>query len=117
MPEASRTPCRDSSRTRLVGAALLEVREPVDRALERITSAAAEVAGVPFPGLAVGAPADLSLIDRERPWVVSEQTLVSQGHNTPYIGRELLGRSMLTLVAGRIVHDSLQADDARSSAD
>ncbi len=94
-----------------------EVREPVDRALERITSAAAEVAGVPFPGLAVGAPADLSLIDRERPWVVSEQTLVSQGHNTPYIGRELLGRSMLTLVAGRIVHDSLQADDARSSAD
>ena len=84
-----------------------EAREPVDRALERITSAAAAVAGVAFPGLAIGAPADLTLIDRERPWIVNEQTLVSQGHNTPYLGRELEGRAMLTLVAGRVVHDAL----------
>ena len=92
-----------------------EEKIPLDEALERVTSSSAAIAGVPFPGLVVGAPADLCLLDRDRPWVVSEATLVSHGRNTPYFGRELLGRSLLTLVAGRVVHDALAPADARAA--
>ncbi|MGE0799193.1 MAG: dihydroorotase [Lautropia sp.] len=56
-------------------------------------------------GLAAGAVADLCLFDPQLPWRVDDHSLVSQGKDTPYHGRELVGRALLTLVAGRVVHD------------
>ena len=61
-----------------------------------------------FVGLASGAPADICLFDPDEPWVVERAQLFSQGRNTPWLGRELLGRVRVTLVAGRIVHDRLE---------
>jgi dihydroorotase len=51
--------------------------------------------------VAVGAPADLVVIDRARPWVVDASSLRTLGHNTPLRGRELPGRVVMTLAAGR----------------
>ena len=81
-------------------------------ALSRVTAVPARIAGVcadGAQGLAVGAVADLCLVDPAAAWRVDDQSLVSQGKDTPYHGRELEGRAVLTLVEGRIVHDRERA--------
>ena len=45
------------------------------------------------------------LFDPAAPWVVDDHSLLSQGKDTPYHGRELLGRALMTLVGGRIVYE------------
>jgi dihydroorotase len=54
--------------------------------------------------LATGAPADVCVLDVERPWRVEPDRFHSKSRNTPFGGRELVGRAVLTFVAGRPVH-------------
>jgi dihydroorotase len=70
-------------------------------ALSRLTADAERIARCGGGSLAPGAPADVCLFDPDEAWVVSPSTLRSQGHHTPFAGRELLGRVRATLVAGR----------------
>jgi dihydroorotase len=55
--------------------------------------------------LAVGAPADLTLVDLSEEWQVEKDTLVSRSSNSPYLGRALKGRVVGTIVGGEPVHD------------
>jgi len=55
--------------------------------------------------LAVGAPADLTLVDLSEEWTVGRDTLVSRSSNSPYLGRTLKGRVVGTIVGGEPVHD------------
>jgi dihydroorotase len=55
--------------------------------------------------LAVGAPADLTLVDLSEEWTVGSATLVSRSSNSPYLGRTLKGRVAGTIVGGEPVHD------------
>ncbi|MBC7780231.1 MAG: dihydroorotase [Proteobacteria bacterium] len=73
------------------------------RALSRITCAPARILGVPAGRLTLGAPADLCLFDPIEDWVVSPQTLVSQGKNTPFAGLPMVGRVRHTIVGGEAV--------------
>jgi dihydroorotase len=77
---------------------------PLHAALARITSAAASILRIDGGRLAVGAPADVCLFDPAEHWVVEPASLCSQGRHTPYLGRELAGRSRVTMVGGRIVY-------------
>jgi dihydroorotase len=76
------------------------------RMLELLTRAPARIVGIEgvdgLNGLQAGAVADLCLFDADVPWVVEDSSLSSQGKDTPYQGRELLGRAVLTVVGGRI---------------
>jgi len=78
---------------------------PLVKALSRLTVDAARIAGCEGGQLAVGAPADLCIFDPGQAWVVSPSSLRSQGHHTPFIHREVLGRVRYTLVGGRVVHE------------
>jgi dihydroorotase len=55
--------------------------------------------------LAVGAPADLTLVDLSEEWKVGRGTLASRSSNSPYLGRTLKGRVVGTIVGGEPVHD------------
>ncbi len=79
---------------------------PLPKALKKITSDPARLLGLPAGRFEVGAPADICIFNPQAFWVVTAQTLVSQGKNTPYLGRELQGKVTHTLVNGRIVHPS-----------
>jgi dihydroorotase len=79
-------------------------RLPLLRALARITCDAARIAGCEGGQLTVGGPADVCLFDPDQAWIVSPATLRSQGHHTPFVHRELLGRVRYTLVGGRIAY-------------
>jgi dihydroorotase len=62
--------------------------------------------GLPGLGtLGVGAPGDVALIDPSLEWLVGVDTLQSKSHNTPLMGEEVVGRAVVTVVGGRVVHD------------
>lgn len=56
--------------------------------------------------LAPGAVADIVVLDPTAKWTVDPGTFHSKSHNTPFAGRPLTGRAILTIVAGTIVHES-----------
>lgn len=60
--------------------------------------------GIQEPGIREGAAANLVIFDRADRWRVSPESLWSRGRNTPLLGRELPGRVLLTVAAGRLAH-------------
>jgi dihydroorotase len=77
---------------------------PLSRALAKVTSDAARVAGLAAGQLAPGAVADIVLFDPAARWKVNAAALASQGKHTPFIGYELGGQVMATIVGGRIAY-------------
>ncbi|HEX4422662.1 MAG TPA: amidohydrolase family protein, partial [Kofleriaceae bacterium] len=75
------------------------------RAIAALTGAPARAFGLPGGGLAVGAVADLCVIDPERPMTITADELASKSKNTPFLGQTLAGRAVLTLVEGRVMFD------------
>lgn len=82
-----------------------QARVPRAQALARITSDPARILGRPAGRLEVGHPADLVVFDPLEEWVVSPETLASQGKNTPYAGLPMVGRARYTVVGGRVVFE------------
>ena len=60
--------------------------------------------------IAVGAPADLTLVDLSEEWTVGRESLVSRSWNSPYLGKKLTGRVAGTIVGGDLVHDRTGAE-------
>ncbi len=73
-------------------------------ALARITSAPAEVLGLPLGDLAVGAAADVCVFDPAADWQVTPEALKSRGKNSPWLGYVMSGRVRTTLSGGRVVY-------------
>ncbi len=55
--------------------------------------------------LAVGARADVTLIDPNLQWTVDPARFLSKSRNTPFSGMKLKGRAVMTVVAGKIIYD------------
>jgi dihydroorotase len=91
--------------------ALALVRDGVidlPRFVRLFTSAPARIFGLDREGvgsLAIGAPADLCVIDTEARWAVDRARTRSRSKNTPFHGWDVRGRALLTLVGGRVVHE------------
>jgi dihydroorotase len=59
--------------------------------------------------LKASAPANITILDPDREWIVNSRDFASKGKNTPYDGYKFKGKVMATIVSGRIVYidDSL----------
>jgi dihydroorotase len=79
------------------------VLEPVDW-VRRLSTAPAEILGIPGGTLKVGAAADLTVIDPGLEWRVDGARLKSKSRNTPFLGWAMKGKAISTLVGGRVVH-------------
>ncbi|MDW5415047.1 dihydroorotase [Iodobacter sp. CM08] len=75
----------------------------LSQALAKISAVPAKMLGFDA-GLAVGNRADLVVFDPEAHWQVTPAALKSQGKNTPFVGMEMKGRVMHTLVKGKRVY-------------
>ena len=75
------------------------------RVIAALTGGPARAFGLAAGGLAVGAVADLTVIDPERPLVLTGEALLSKSKNSPFLGQKLAGRAVLTFVDGRMVYD------------
>lgn len=70
------------------------------RAIDALTASAARCFGLDVGTLAVGAAADVTVIDPEISWVVDAGAFQSKSLNSPFIGRDVQGRPRLTVVGG-----------------
>jgi dihydroorotase len=70
--------------------------------LERMSAGPARIYGLEPPRIAVGAEANLVLIDPDERWTVREETFRSRSTNSWLLGEELSGRVRMTVAAGRI---------------
>ncbi len=74
---------------------------PLELLLERMTSGG-EPFGIPAPRLELGATANFTLIDPALAWSVGEEGYESRSSNSCFAGRELTGRVLMTVAAGRV---------------
>ena len=65
----------------------------------------AKLLGLDAGTLAPGAPADLIVVDLDRPWIVREEELQSRSKNTAFEGARMTGKVMRTIVGGRTVYE------------
>ena len=72
------------------------------RLIELMSLAPARILHLPAGTLAPGAAADLTLINPDLPYTFSEGDIRSRSRNTPFLGRRLPGRAVLTMVDGRV---------------
>lgn len=72
-------------------------------AIERMSSNPSRILGLPGGSLAEGKPADITIIDMDKKWVVDPRTFASKGRNTPFKGWKLRGKAYATIVGGKVV--------------
>jgi dihydroorotase len=75
------------------------------RAIAALTGGPARTFGIPGGSLAIGAAADIAVIDPERPVTFAADGFASKSKNSPFIGQNLAGRAVLTFVEGKAVFD------------
>jgi len=63
----------------------------------------AEIFDLPVNRLNIGDTADLAIFDIDHSYIVDQKEFLSQAENTPFIGKELFGDTLYTLVDGKIV--------------
>jgi dihydroorotase len=87
---------------------------PLTRLLHAMSTAPAELLGLPGGTLRPGSPADIIVVDLDVPWVLDPAELKSKCKNTPFDEARLLGRVVRTIVAGRTVYEWSTDDRART---
>lgn len=76
--------------------------------VERMSCAPARLFHLPAGTLKAGSPADVTVFDPVRKWIVDPADFLSKGRNTPYRGARLTGRAIHTVVGGEMVHTLTQ---------
>jgi dihydroorotase len=79
---------------------------PLETLLERMSAGPARIYGLEAPRVAVGATANLVLIDTAASWRVREESFRSRSANSWLLGETLRGQVRLTVAAGRVVHET-----------
>jgi dihydroorotase len=74
------------------------------RMIELLSVNAARALGVPGGTLTEGAPADITILDPDKPVRVQASALRSKSKNTPFDGWELRGGVAATIVGGTVVY-------------
>lgn len=77
------------------------------RLVELLSSHPAAILGVPGGSLAHGAAADITVIDPDRNFTYTEESIVSTSKNSPFIGWNFQGKAVMTLLGGRLTHNEL----------
>ena len=70
--------------------------------IEKMSLNPSRILGIGKGTLAVGADADVTVIDPEAEWTLTEETIHSKSCNTPWLGRSFKGRAVMTIVEGEV---------------
>ena len=70
----------------------------------KFTTGPADVLGLDKGRLHTGAAADITIIDPAANNIIDKHALHSKSKNTPFHGREVTGRAVYTIVAGKVVY-------------
>lgn len=86
------------------------------RLIHLMTTAPAALCGLDAIGLgrlAVGGPADVTVIDPDESWTIRAEALESLSRNTPFDGWAVRGRARATIIGGRLAFAHMAGDAAR----
>ncbi len=78
-----------------------ELQLPLSSVISRVTSGPAQCFNLPQGKIAIGAPADLCIVDTEKHWEFDIESMISKGKNSPYHGWDFTGAIDTTIVDGR----------------
>ncbi len=82
--------------------------------LAKMTCNPAVLLGLPAGTLTPGGPADITIIDPYKQWVVDPAHFYSKGRNTPFAGHKLRGRTWGTIKTGQfLVREGELCEDAK----
>ena len=70
--------------------------------VEKMALNPSRILGIPKGTLQIGADADVAVVDPELRWRFDVNELHSKSANSPYLGREMKGRAIMTIVGGEI---------------
>ncbi|MEO5969383.1 MAG: dihydroorotase [Bdellovibrionia bacterium] len=70
----------------------------------------ARLLNLPHGSLAIGRDADVTLVDPNAEWTLTESMIVSKSHNSPFFGWKFKGKVAATIVGGKIVY---KTEDSR----
>jgi dihydroorotase len=84
---------------------------PLARLVDALTRAPSRVVGLDAPSIREGAVAELALVDLAAPFAVDPARLRSKSRNTPWLGKTLTGRVLMTTAGGRVVFEAEDALD------
>lgn len=76
-----------------------------EKLVEKMSVNPAKILGINAGTLAIGAPADIALVDLNEEWVVDADKLHGKSKNTPFKGRRLYGKVKKTILDGRVVFE------------
>jgi dihydroorotase len=79
---------------------------PLETVLERMSAGPARAYGLDEPRIAVGAPANLVLLDTAASWRVEESGFRSRSANSWLLGQRVTGKVRLTVADGRTVYEA-----------
>ncbi len=79
---------------------------PLQTILERMSAGPARAYGLDEPRIAVGAPANLVLLDLKASWRVTEDGFRSRSVNSWLLGETVKGRVRATVAAGRLAYSA-----------
>lgn len=77
------------------------------RLVELMSVAPARILKVAGGTLAVGNIADVTVIDPDKEFVFTKESILSKGKNSPFLDWKLQGKAVLTIMGGRITHSEL----------
>ncbi|MDX2238317.1 MAG: amidohydrolase family protein, partial [Hyphomonadaceae bacterium] len=77
---------------------------PLMDLIAAVTSRPADLLGLPQGRLAVGAPADMVLLDLDAPFKFDAEKMLSKCKNSPFDARLMQGRVLRTFVGGKTVY-------------
>jgi dihydroorotase len=73
--------------------------------IARMSMTPARILNLPKGTLNKGADADITVIDPQLIWTTDIKQFKSRGKNSPFQGRKMKGRAILTIVGGEIKYD------------
>lgn len=71
--------------------------------ISKMTAEPAKLFALPGGTLSVGCPADIVVLDLAQEWTVEAENFYTRGTHSPFAGRHLKGRAVMTMVSGQIV--------------
>ncbi len=77
----------------------------LDKLVEKMSVNPAKILGINAGTLAVGADADIALVDLDEEWTVDVDKLHGKSKNTPFKGRRLYGKVKKTILSGNVVFE------------
>jgi dihydroorotase len=73
--------------------------------ISKMSTNPAKILNIDKGTLKTGSDADITVIDPKKKWTVDRGNLRSRGRNTPFHGRTMTGRAVITIMGGKITYE------------